>query len=55
MKDDYSSIFRNIKTARKDPTESYRSHRPIPEPWWVAILGGAAMGVALAFLFWLAV
>lgn len=53
MKDDYSAVHRNIRTARRDPTGSFRQE--YKEPWWLPFLGGALMGFALAVMLFLGV
>ncbi len=52
MRDDYSSVFRNIRTERT--TGRYpRIQEPQYEKWWVSILGGAVMGLVLAIMvYW---
>lgn len=53
MKDNYDSVFRNLKAPRM--TGRYPSYKPVEEPWWYAIIGGAVMGIVLAVMVWLAI
>lgn len=48
MKDDYSAVFRNLRTERT--TERYA---PIPEPKWLAVAGGVFFGIVGAFVLYL--
>lgn len=51
MKNDYSAIFRNIRTARSLPDSRYRPS----EPKWVPWVGGFVAGCFFAFMFYLGV
>lgn len=50
-KDDYSTVFRNVRTDRT--TGRYTPMRNnIPDPWWLAWVGGIVMGCVLALLLY---
>jgi len=52
MKDDYSTVFRNLKADRTTGRYS-PPRRVIPDPAWMMWTGGIAMGIVLAvLLFW---
>lgn len=52
MKDDYSTVFRNIRSARRFDTGEYRKYK---EPKWMPFIGGAAMGFLIAVLLFLGI
>jgi len=31
------------------------NYEPIPDPWWMCILGGVLMGILLALMVWVAI
>lgn len=51
MKNDYSAIFRNIRTTRSLPDSRYKPH----EAAWVPWVGGFVAGCFFAFMLYLGV
>lgn len=52
MKDDYTSVFRNLRTARRFDTSEYRTSQ---EPGWLPWVGGFVAGVVFAVMLWAAI
>lgn len=48
MKDDYSAVFRNLRTDR-----TTGRYAPITEPKWMAVVGGIFLGIVGAFVLYL--
>ena len=51
MRDDYTAVFRNLRTARRFNASEYRN----TEPGWLPWVGGFAAGLIFAVMLWAAI
>lgn len=51
---EYDAVFRNLRTKRELDRSSW-SYTPVPEPKWLAWVGGLAAGCVFALMFYLGV